>query len=100
MAEYFTSFIINDVKQYFQPGHPGPWGSRLRTVADFLAARLAETPRSVEGEELLEGTEARVCNLGDSRTFLVRRGEPRRLTGDHTSLACWCGCCEGSRATN
>jgi serine/threonine protein phosphatase PrpC len=35
---------------------------------------------------LLEGTEARVCNLGDSRTFLVRRGELRRLTRDHTVL--------------
>jgi serine/threonine protein phosphatase PrpC len=31
--------------------------------------------------------EAVVCNLGDSRTFLVRGGEVRRLTKDHTVLA-------------
>ena len=35
---------------------------------------------------LLQGREARVCNLGDSRTFLLRRGEVRRLTRDHTVL--------------
>ncbi|HZI02679.1 MAG TPA: protein phosphatase 2C domain-containing protein, partial [Archangium sp.] len=36
---------------------------------------------------LLGDGEAVVCNLGDSRTFLVRGGELRRLTRDHTVLA-------------
>jgi PPM family protein phosphatase len=36
---------------------------------------------------LLRDGEAVVCNLGDSRTFLVRDGELRRLTRDHTVLA-------------
>jgi serine/threonine protein phosphatase PrpC len=36
---------------------------------------------------LLRDGEAVVCNLGDSRTFLVRGGELRRLTKDHTVLA-------------
>lgn len=36
---------------------------------------------------LLRDGEAVVCNLGDSRTFLVRGGEVRRLTRDHTVLA-------------
>jgi serine/threonine protein phosphatase PrpC len=36
---------------------------------------------------LLRDGEAVVCNLGDSRTFLVRGGLLRRLTRDHTVLA-------------
>jgi PPM family protein phosphatase len=36
---------------------------------------------------LLKDGEAVVCNLGDSRTFLVRGEELRRLTRDHTVLA-------------
>jgi PPM family protein phosphatase len=36
---------------------------------------------------LLSEAEAVVCNLGDSRTFLVRAGQFRRLTRDHTVLA-------------
>lgn len=35
----------------------------------------------------LEGEEAEVCNLGDSRTFLVRGKTVKRLTRDHTVLA-------------
>ena len=36
---------------------------------------------------LLRDGQAVVCNLGDSRTFLVRGGLLRRLTRDHTVLA-------------
>ncbi len=36
---------------------------------------------------LLRDGEAVVCNLGDSRTFLVRGGVLQRLTRDHTVLA-------------
>ncbi|ATB30372.1 PP2C family protein-serine/threonine phosphatase [Melittangium boletus] len=36
---------------------------------------------------LFEQDEAVVCNLGDSRTFLVRDGAVQRLTKDHTVLA-------------
>lgn len=36
---------------------------------------------------LLRDGESVVCNLGDSRTFLVRGGVLRRLTRDHTVLA-------------
>lgn len=36
---------------------------------------------------LLRDGQAVVCNLGDSRTFLVRGGVLRRLTRDHTVLA-------------
>ncbi|MCY1073433.1 PP2C family protein-serine/threonine phosphatase [Archangium lansingense] len=36
---------------------------------------------------LLSAGDAVVCNLGDSRTFLVRGGLLRRLTRDHTVLA-------------
>jgi serine/threonine protein phosphatase PrpC len=44
---------------------------------------MASTITSV----LLRDGEAIVCNLGDSRTFLVRGGMLRRLTRDHTVLA-------------
>ncbi|HYO58821.1 PP2C family protein-serine/threonine phosphatase [Archangium sp.] len=44
---------------------------------------MASTITSV----LLRDGEAVVCNLGDSRTFLVRDGVLRRLTRDHTVLA-------------
>jgi PPM family protein phosphatase len=36
---------------------------------------------------LFDDEEAVVCNLGDSRTFLVRDGVVQRLTRDHTVLA-------------
>ena len=36
---------------------------------------------------LVQDGSAIVCNLGDSRAFLVRGGELRRLTKDHTVLA-------------
>jgi serine/threonine protein phosphatase PrpC len=36
---------------------------------------------------LLQGLVAEVCNLGDSRIFLLRGGELRQLTQDHTVLA-------------
>jgi len=36
---------------------------------------------------LFEQDDAVVCNLGDSRTFLVRDGAVQRLTKDHTVLA-------------
>ncbi len=36
---------------------------------------------------LLREDEAMVCNIGDSRTFLVRDGATKRLTRDHTVIA-------------
>lgn len=48
---------------------------KLSTMASTLTALL-----------LREG-EAQVCNLGDSRIFLVREGALQRLTRDHTVLA-------------
>ncbi len=36
---------------------------------------------------LLSGLVAEVCNLGDSRIYLLRGGELRQLTQDHTVLA-------------
>jgi PPM family protein phosphatase len=44
---------------------------------------MASTLTSV----LLREAEAVVCNIGDSRTFLVREGVVTRLTRDHTVIA-------------
>ncbi|ATB35274.1 serine/threonine protein phosphatase [Cystobacter fuscus] len=87
----------------------------LRTVTDFLASGASgeETPEQLllEGVRLaheavrdqqrgklsmmastltgvlLREAEVVVCNIGDSRTFLVRDGVVRRLTRDHTVIA-------------
>jgi PPM family protein phosphatase len=88
----------------------------LQTMADFLASQAPEQPAELErliGQAvrqahhavlsrqsgslsmmastitsvILRNGDAVVCNLGDSRTFLVRGGEVRRLTKDHTVLA-------------
>jgi serine/threonine protein phosphatase PrpC len=76
-----------------QPLGGGPEGLLTRAVrrageAVHAAQRgklsmMASTITSV----LLRGEEAVVCNLGDSRTFLVRGGASKRLTRDHTVLA-------------
>lgn len=88
----------------------------LRTVADFLATEEPGRPSEPESlltqgirlaqhavrteqsgalsmmastitAALVRNGDAVVCNLGDSRTFLVRGDEVRRLTKDHTVLA-------------
>jgi serine/threonine protein phosphatase PrpC len=88
----------------------------LRTVADFLATEETGRPSEPERllshgirlahhavrtqqsgalsmmastitAALVRNGDAVVCNLGDSRTFLVRGDEVRRLTKDHTVLA-------------
>lgn len=46
-------------------------------------AMMASTLTAV----LLREEEAVVCNIGDSRTFLVREGVVKRLTRDHTVIA-------------
>jgi serine/threonine protein phosphatase PrpC len=48
--------------------------------------KLSMMASTLTGVLLLEG-EAVVCNIGDSRTFLVRDGAVRRLTRDHTVIA-------------
>lgn len=55
-------------------------------VRSQQCGKLSMMASTVTSVLLTEG-HAIVCNLGDSRTFLVRGGEPRRLTRDHTVLA-------------
>ncbi len=55
----------------------------VRSQQSGKLSMMASTITSV----LLCDGDAIVCNLGDSRTFLVRGGELRRLTRDHTVLA-------------
>ncbi len=75
---------------------PGPGGSEslvlqaVREAHQVVRAqqcgKLSMMASTVTAVLLVEGT-AIVCNLGDSRTFLVRGGQLRRLTRDHTVLA-------------
>lgn len=55
----------------------------VRAAQSGKLSMMASTITAV----LLGEREAVVCNLGDSRTFLVRGGLLRRLTRDHTVLA-------------
>jgi PPM family protein phosphatase len=55
-------------------------------VRSKQCGRLSMMASTITSVLLKEG-EAVVCNLGDSRTFLVRGGVSRRLTRDHTVLA-------------
>lgn len=55
----------------------------VRAAQSGKLSMMASTITAV----LLRDGEAVVCNLGDSRTFLVRGGVLRRLTRDHTVLA-------------
>lgn len=55
----------------------------VRTQQSGALSMMASTMTGV----LLRDGDAVVCNLGDSRTFLVRGDEVRRLTKDHTVLA-------------
>jgi PPM family protein phosphatase len=56
---------------------------QVRARQEGRLSLMASTMTSV----LLEGCEAVVCNLGDSRTYLLREGELKALTRDHTVLA-------------
>ena len=78
-----------------QPAMPGCGAESLLVRAVRLAhhevhvrqsGRLSMMASTITAALLGDG-EAVVCNLGDSRTFLVRGGELRRLTRDHTVLA-------------
>lgn len=78
-----------------QPAMPGCGAESLIVRAVRLAhhevhvrqsGRLSMMASTITAALLGDG-EAVVCNLGDSRTFLVRGGELRRLTRDHTVLA-------------
>ena len=78
-----------------QPATPGgsPEGLIVRAVRLAhhevhvrQSGRLSMMASTITAVLLRDG-EAVVCNLGDSRTFLVRDGEARRLTRDHTVLA-------------
>jgi PPM family protein phosphatase len=55
----------------------------VRTEQSGVLSMMASTITAV----LVRNGDAVVCNLGDSRTFLVRGDEVRRLTKDHTVLA-------------
>lgn len=57
-----------------------------RAVRARQSGALSMMASTITAVLLREG-EAVVCNLGDSRAFLVRGGEVRRLTRDHTVLA-------------
>ncbi|OJT18923.1 hypothetical protein BO221_39760 [Archangium sp. Cb G35] len=78
-----------------QPATPGGTAEGLIVRAVRLAhhevhvrqsGRLSMMASTITAVLLRDG-EVVVCNLGDSRTFLVREGELRRLTKDHTVLA-------------
>ena len=72
-----------------------------KDVSDTLLQAVREAHEAVRSQQcgklsmmastvtavLVQDGSAIVCNLGDSRAFLVRGGELRRLTKDHTVLA-------------
>jgi serine/threonine protein phosphatase PrpC len=77
------------------PGVPGEGVEGLITravrqaheaVRSQQSGKLSMMASTITAVMLCDG-DAVVCNLGDSRTFLVRSGELRRLTRDHTVLA-------------
>jgi serine/threonine protein phosphatase PrpC len=68
------SLIVQAVRQAHQEVRAHQCG-KLSMMASTITALL------------LRDGEAVVCNLGDSRTFLVRGGVLQRLTRDHTVLA-------------
>jgi serine/threonine protein phosphatase PrpC len=55
-------------------------------VRSQQSGKLSMMASTVTAVLVVDGS-AVVCNLGDSRTFLLRGGELRRLTKDHTVLA-------------
>ncbi|WP_395814041.1 PP2C family protein-serine/threonine phosphatase [Archangium minus] len=95
VADFLAAQVDPEQSALSTPGEPGGGPESLIVQAVRLAhqevharqcgklSMMASTLTSV----LLRDGEAVVCNLGDSRTFLVRGGLLRRLTRDHTVLA-------------
>jgi protein phosphatase len=68
-------------------------GNRLKTSIRFANQKLLEHARASAGCEgmattvvavLLDGKVAEIAHVGDSRLYLIRDGEIRRVTSDHS----------------
>jgi serine/threonine protein phosphatase PrpC len=95
-----TDFLASR-KQAGQGRASSSSGEAGGAAEDLLVKAVREAHRAVLGQQrghlslmastltsvLLEEDSAVVCNLGDSRTYLLRDGEVRALTRDHTVLA-------------
>jgi serine/threonine protein phosphatase PrpC len=96
VLETAAGFLASQEKGEQGPEAPGPGGSESlivqavrqahQAVRSQQCGRLSMMASTVTAVLLTDGS-AVVCNLGDSRTFLVRGGLLRRLTRDHTVLA-------------
>jgi serine/threonine protein phosphatase PrpC len=94
-ADFLTSQVGQQQPARPVPGAPGGGVESLivqavrqahEAVRSQQSGKLSMMASTITAVQLCDG-EAVVCNLGDSRTFLVRGGELRRLTKDHTVLA-------------
>ncbi|WP_158501567.1 PP2C family serine/threonine-protein phosphatase [Vitiosangium sp. GDMCC 1.1324] len=95
VADFLTSQVAQPQPASPVPDAPDGGPERLiiqavnqahRAVRAQQSGRLSMMASTITALLLGDG-EAVVCNLGDSRTFLVRGGVFQRLTRDHTVLA-------------